>query len=525
MENLYFYIIILLCILAVVDLVVGVSNDAVNFLNSAIGSGAISFRNLLILASFGILIGALSSSGMMEVARKGIFNPDAFTFDDIIIIFLSVMLADIILLDFFNTLGLPTSTTVSIVFELLGAAVIMGFLKIIESESSFSTIENYINTAKATQIILGIGFSVVFAFSIGHFVQWVSRFLLTFRFDEKPRWQSAFFGGIALTVILYFIVIKGLKTVNLGMFTFLKIYPANNIVFLLVIFIILFLLCWFLIVVFKINIYKIIIAIGTFSLALAFAGNDLVNFIGVPVAAYQSYQLWVDSGLSAQNFNMGVLESKVPAPTLFLMISGIVMIITLWVSSKAQKVVKTSLDLSNQNETKERFQSNIIARVLVTFFSFINKLISAFTPKQIKYQIHNRFKFSNKTHFKGMGAKKLPSFDMLRASVNLLVAALLIAVATSFKLPLSTTYVTFMVAMGASLADRAWDKDSAIYRVAGVVNVILGWFITAISAFLICGIILFLIKKIGVIAIIGILILAFFSLWKSHLKHKKEIRN
>ena len=357
MEDLYLYTLVLLFILAIGDLIVGVSNDAVNFLNSAIGSKAISFRNIMILASLGIALGALFSSGMMEVARKGIFNPGSFYFEDIIFIFMAVMMTDILLLDFFNTLGMPTSTTVSIVFELLGAAVVMSLIKIFSDSGNLMELFTYINTDKATQIILGILLSVFIAFTIGAIVQWISRALLTHNFLNKSRLINALFGGISLAAISNFILIKGIKGTSYASieFDFLDGQTINafleaytlwvNLTSLLFWYFFSFLLTRG----FKVDIYKVIIGVGTFALALAFAGNDLVNFIGVPVAAYQSYEAWVVSGIAANEFNMGVLSNKVTTPTLFLLVSGLIMVLTLWFSSKAKKVVKTSLDLSDQN--------------------------------------------------------------------------------------------------------------------------------------------------------------------------------
>ncbi len=519
MENIYLYIVIILCLLAIVDLVIGVSNDAVNFLNSAIGSKAISFKVLMILASIGIILGALSSGGMMEVARKGIFNPSAFFFDDIILIFLAVMLTDIILLDFFNTLGFPTSTTVSIVFELLGAAVMMAVLKIINSEASFATLEMYINTAKATQIILGIVLSVFIAFSVGYFVQWISRLIISFNLKNKSNLTNTIFGTISLVTLFYFIVIKGLKYLDIP---FLKSYMnnANFIEVIGILFIVFFLLCFVFTRILKWNIYKIIIGVGTFALALAFAGNDLVNFIGVPVAAFQSFKIWINSGVSPELLNMQTLESKVSSPTLFLFISGIIMIITLWISSKAKKVIKTSIDLSSQNDIEERFKPNIFSRVIVSFFASINTLINKIMPIKIRIFIKKQFK----NNIGNKESKDSPSFDMLRASVNLVIAALLITIATSLKLPLSTTYVTFMVAMGTSLADRAWNRDTAVYRVSGVTNVVVGWFFTAISAFIIAGIYLLILKKLGIAGIILALVFTIYIILRNHLRHKRELK-
>jgi len=354
MDNIYVLMIAALAILAITDLVVGVSNDAVNFLNSALGSKAVSFKTIMIVASLGVAFGAVFSSGMMEVARKGIFVPGEFYFNEIMIIFMAVMITDILLLDFFNTLGMPTSTTVSIVFELLGAAVAMALIKIGADNGSISELGNYINTKKATEIIMGILLSVVVAFSVGAFVQYISRLLLSFNFEKKAKWVGAIFGGVALAAITYFIFIKGLK----GTDYYAEIKPfieGKTALIVIISFIFWSLLSYLFIKIFNGNIYKLIIIVGTFALALAFAGNDLVNFIGVPIAAWQSYEAWVGSGVPATEFAMDALGKKVPTPTLLLLIAGLVMVITLWFSSKAKNVVKTSLDLSSQGKHKRAF--------------------------------------------------------------------------------------------------------------------------------------------------------------------------
>tara|TARA_B110000046_G_scaffold150538_1_gene158978 strand:- start:928 stop:3201 length:2274 start_codon:yes stop_codon:yes gene_type:complete len=522
--------IIALGLLAIGDLVVGVSNDAVNFLNSAIGSKVLSFRSIMIVASLGIAVGAVFSSGMMEVARKGIFNPDMFFFSEIMIIFMAVMITDILLLDFFNTLGMPTSTTVSIVFELLGAAVAVSLIKIFAGGGEFSDLSQYINVAKATQIIFGILLSVFVAFSIGAVVQYVSRILLSFKFEAKEKWVGALFGGVALTSITYFILMKGIKGTPyakesfeiLNGSTIASFMESNVLGIALVSFIILFLFSAFLIYRLKINIYKLIIAIGTFSLALAFAGNDLVNFIGVPIAAWQSYEAWVVSGVPATEFSMGILAAKVPTPTLLLLLAGIIMVITLWFSSRAKNVVKTSIDLSNQENTKERFKANFLSRGLVRLSVNVSNVFSKVIPIKIQAHIESQFKKPS-IELASNKSLELPAFDQIRAAVNLMVAAILISIATSFKLPLSTTYVTFMVAMGTSLADRAWGSESAVYRVAGVLNVIGGWFFTAFIAFIGCGIMAFLINLGGPSAVAILLFLALIILAKNYISHKKDV--
>ena len=395
MDNIYLFMIIALAILAIADLVVGVSNDAVNFLNSAIGSKAISFRTIMIVASIGVAVGAVFSSGMMEVARKGIFNPGEFMFGEIMIIFMAVMITDILLLDFFNTLGMPTSTTVSIVFELLGAAVAMALIKIGHDGGSFSDVINYINTSKATQIILGILLSVVVAFSIGAVVQWFSRVLLSYDFEKKANWVGALFGGLALTSITYFIFMKGLKGTSyakesfdiLGGGTMANFLETQVLPIVLVSAIFWSLLSYALITFAKTNIYKLIIIVGTFALALAFAGNDLVNFIGVPVAAYNSFLEWSASGLPASEFPMNVLAEKVPTNNLLLFGAGMVMVLTLWFSTKAKGVVKTSLDLSSQGETKERFQPNFLSRGFVRLAMGAQQVLDYALPKSMQNKI------------------------------------------------------------------------------------------------------------------------------------------
>ena len=526
MENIYLYIILLLGILAIGDLIVGVSNDAVNFLNSAIGSKAISFRNVMILASLGIAFGALSSSGMMEVARKGIFNPSAFFFDEIIYIFMAVMMTDILLLDFFNTLGLPTSTTVSIVFELLGAAIVMAAVKIINNGGTLVALSDYINTEKASQIILGILLSIFIAFTVGALAQWISRLIYSYQYDKKSASLNALFGGLALASIFNFILIKGIKStpyayLNFDLLSGLTIngfIESNTILVNLLSFVFWYGTSFIIIRFLKGDIFKIIIGVGTFALALAFAGNDLVNFIGVPIAAFQSYEAWVSSGLAANEFSMGVLSDKVATPTLFLLLSGIVMILTLVFSSKAKKVVKTSLDLSNQFETRERFRPNALSRYLVRFFIGINQLFRKMLSEDQLLALSKTFTPAT------LGNKEVgtPAFDKLRASINLVIAAILIAIATSYKLPLSTTYVAFMVAMGTSLADRAWGSDSAVFRVAGVLNVIGGWFLTAISAFTVGGVIVYLLYIGGVQVIAVIIFIILLLVGKNYIQHKKE---
>ncbi|MDC1047922.1 inorganic phosphate transporter [Flavobacteriaceae bacterium] len=522
MDNIYLLMLIALAVLAILDIVVGVSNDAINFLNSAIGSKAISLRTIMIVASLGIFIGAVFSSGMMEVARKGIFNPGEFFFDEIMIIFMAVIITDILLLDFFNTLGLPTSTTVSIVFNLLGASVVMSLFKILDSESqTLADIGTYINTDKAITIISGILLSVLIAFSVGAIVQWVSRVIFTFQFEKKVKNFGALFGGVALTSITYFIFIKGLKGTPYysDMSGFLK---SNEILIVAIAFLILTAFSFLFQKISQKSVLLVIILVGTFGLALAFAGNDLVNFIGVSMAAYHSYEAWSISGIDPSLFSMESLDKKVPAEPLLLFIAGGIMVVTLWFSKKAKTVAETEIGLSRQHDTHEKFKPNLFSRILVNLFFKVSSTIGSIMPESITNKIEMSFE-SNKTFLINKDQSvDAPAFDMIRASVNLMVAGILISIATAMKLPLSTTYVTFMVAMGTSLADRAWGRESAVYRVAGVVNVIGGWFLTALGAFIASGIVVFLISLDVITMIPVLLLLTVILLTRNFLKHKSK---
>ena len=527
--------VIALGILAVIDLVVGVSNDAVNFLSSAIGSKAVSFKTIMIVASVGIACGALFSSGMMEVARKGIFVPGNFMFNEIMIIFMAVMITDILLLDVFNTLGMPTSTTVSIVFNLLGAAVCIALLKIsADPTQSYSDIYEYINTEKAKQIIFGILLSVVVAFSVGALVQYVSRALLSYHFEKKADWVGALFGGIALTALIYFILMKGIKGADIAKQPMdalngltIKKFLEQNVLQLVTAFFIFWTAFSYIYMKFlKQNIYKLIIIIGTFSLALAFAGNDLVNFIGVPIAGWQAFQAFMDplvnvNNLPANEFAMSILGKKVATPTLWLFLASAIMVATLWFSSKSKEVLKTSLSLSSQESTKERFNPNFLSRAIVRGSILISRTVTAITPDAMSKRIDVQFEKPVITLSKDK-SYEMPAFDMVRASVNLMVAGILISIATSYKLPLSTTYVTFMVAMGTSLADRAWGAESAVYRVAGVLNVIGGWFLTAFSAFFAAATVAFLISWNMKVMIPILLLILTFLLVRNMLAHRKK---
>jgi len=516
----YILMLIALAILATVDLVVGVSNDAVNFLNSAIGSKAIAIRNIMIIASIGVFFGAITSSGMMEVARKGIFNPGMFMFQDIMFIFMAVMITDILLLDVFNTLGMPTSTTVSIVFELLGAAVAISLIKISQNDAeSISAIWNYINYEKASLIIFGILLSVVVAFSVGAIVQFVSRLIYSFNFEKRPSYINALFGGFAITAITYFIIIKGMK--GTPYYKDVKFLIEDNTLSIIAgSFLLWTIISQVFIKVFNLNVLKLIIGIGTFSLAMAFSGNDLVNFIGVPIAAWNSYEAWSVSGVEANAFSMEILAKKVPSNVWLLLIAGGIMVVTLWTSSKARNVIKTGIDLSRQGEGHEKFQPNPLSRLVVRASMGINSGITYIFPAKTIAFVNSKFQkpvielTKDKTY-------ELPAFDMVRASVNLIVAGILISIATSLKLPLSTTYVTFMVAMGTSLADRAWGRESAVYRVAGVINVIGGWFLTAITAFLAAALVAYLISW-DMVMIPVLLVLVAFLIGRNTIIHRKK---
>lgn len=521
MESIYLLMLVALTVLAVIDLVVGVSNDAVNFLNSAIGSKAVSLKTIMIVASFGIFIGAVFSSGMMEVARKGIFVPGEFYFNEIMIIFMAVMITDVILLDLFNTLGMPTSTTVSIVFELLGAAVAMALIKIGSSDTQTAAdLGHYINSEKALLIISGILLSVVISFTIGALVQYISRLVFSFHYEKKLKYFGAIFAGIALTAILYFIIMKGLK--GTPYYKDIKGFIEGNEMYIMAVsFVALTVFSQLYMMIAKRNILIPVIIVGTFGLALAFAGNDLVNFIGVPIAALNSYEAWVVSGVPAEEFAMGVLAEKVPAQPLLLFIAGGVMVITLWFSKKARTVADTEINLARQGEGHEKFEPNNLSRTIVRATVALSNAVDFILPKSMTSRMDKQFEKPVLNISKDK-AYELPAFDMVRASVNLMVAGILISIATSYKLPLSTTYVTFMVAMGTSLADKAWDRESAVYRVAGVVNVILGWFGTAIIAFVASGTFAYLIHLGGPMVIGLLLCLVVFLLVRSYLVHKKK---
>ncbi len=520
METIILVVVISLLVLAVVDIVVGVSNDAINFLNSALGSKAFNYKTIMIIASLGIFIGAVFSSGMMEVARKGIFHPEMFSFFDIMVIFVAVLIGDILLLNIFNSLGMPTSTTVSIVFNLLGAAVAVGLIKVVGDNRPIADLALFINSSTALWIVFGILLSVVVAFTLGSITQYISRIIFTFQFNIKTRAVSmAIFGGISIAAITYFIVLKGLKGTDFygEIKVFLKEYTliiiAGSFLFWTTI-------SFIALKFFKINILKFIILLGTFSLALAFAGNDLVNFIGVPIAGYNSWEFWTAAGsIDPHLYQMDALGKKVPTPTLFLFTASIIMIITLWTSKKAKNVAKTTLDLSAQGDKDEKFTSNSFSRAIVKGSIHLSNAFETIIPIKTRAWLDSRFQMPKMTTIE---MKNVPEFDLIRASVNLLIAAILISIGTSFKLPLSTTYITFMVAMGASLADRAWGRESAVYRIAGVTNVIGGWFLTAFSAFVIASTLAAIIYNTGFIVALFLEIGVIYLLFRNSKKTKTD---
>lgn len=516
MEIVYFSFIVFLFMLAVFDLVVGVSNDAVNFLNSAIGAKVARFRTILIIASIGVFVGATMSNGMMDIARHGIFQPQMFSFNDLLCIFLAVMVTDVVLLDVFNTLGMPTSTTVSMVFELLGGTFILSLLKIATDETGLLGFADLLNTDKALSVILGIFLSVAVAFIFGTVVQWLSRLIFTFNYTSKLKWKIGLFGGIATTCILYFALLKGLKDSSF-MTPEYNAWIKENTMYLVggcfvVSTVLMQVFHWC-----KINVFKIVIFMGTFALALAFAGNDLVNFVGVPLAAYSAYQDFAANGAGqADTFMMSSLNESAKTPFIFLFLSGVVMVYALATSKKAQNVVKTSVDLSRQDEGEEMFGSSRVARSIVRGANNVNEFFSKYTPKTLVRWIDARFNKDEAILAQGA------AFDLVRASINLVLSGLLIALGTSLKLPLSTTYVTFIVAMGSSLADRAWSRESAVFRITGVLNVIGGWFLTAGIAFSACALVTIAMYYGGAVVMALFVFVAVFILIKSNFSTKRK---
>ncbi|MBI1316309.1 inorganic phosphate transporter [bacterium] len=517
MDSHFLWIVIILSVLAIVDLIVGVSNDAVNFLNSAIGSKVASRNTIMMVASAGILLGAGFSSGMMEVARKGVFYPQMFGLEEIMVVFVAVMITDILLLDLFNTLALPTSTTVSLVFELLGAALALGLLL---GPAQGHLLSEYINVQSALRIVSGIFTSVGIAFTLGTAVQFLARLLFTFDVDRfLPRF-GALFSGLALCSIFYFVLIEGLHGSQLLSEEFTAWLDRNTLMILFGIFVIFSVVAEVLRRGFGLNPLKFVVLGGTFALAMAFAGNDLVNFIGVPITGIQTYGKWIESGLSAEAFDIGFLSQKMKAPTGLLFGAGTIMILTLWFSGKARKVTETEVSLGRQDSGDEKFRPNGVSRTLVGSTLAVGRWINGMLPERFQRNLDKRFE--------KVSSEETPendvAFDLIRASINLITAAFLIAYGTSLKLPLSTTYVTFMVAMGSSLADRAWGRESAVFRVAGVLNVILGWFVTAFLALITAALMATLMYKLGFWAIVTLFALALFTLVKSHLSFAKKER-
>lgn len=518
METFYLFLVIFIFILAVFDLNVGVSNDAVNFLNSAIGSKAASFRTIMIVAAIGIFVGAGLSNGMMDVARHGIFQPQYFYFNEIMFILLAVMLTDVVLLDVFNSLGMPTSTTVSLVFELIGATVAISLMKVINSNGDLEFI-NMINTDKAFSMILAIFMSVAIAFFFGAVVQYISRLIFTFNYRKPLKYFGGIFGGLATTAIIYFMLIKGLKGSSFMTPEIKTFIDAHTAQFMLASFLFFSLLMQILVWL-RINVLKVVVLLGTFALALAFAGNDLVNFLGVPLVGYSSYMdLMAQGGTTTPDtFLMSSLLESAQTPWYFLIGAGAIMVIALFTSKKAHNVVKTSVDLSSQGQQDENFASSPVARVLVRKASNISTSLLSVVPISTRNWIDSRFNHNE------IILENKASFDLLRAAINVVLSGLLIAMGTSLKLPLSTTYVAFMVAMGSSLADRAWGRESAVYRITGVLSVIGGWFITAGAAFTIAFIVALLIYWGGIPAMVAMVALAVYSLVRSQMAYRKKMK-
>ena len=507
----------LLC-LAIFDMFVGVSNDAVNFLSSAVGSKAARFKTVLIIAAVGILVGTATSSGMMDIARHGILQPQNFTYAEVMCVFLAVVCTDVMILDIFNSLGLPTSTTVSMVFELFGGATAMAVIKMMNDGGMYSYAD-YINTEKVLSVIMAIFVSVAIAFVVGLVVMWLSRIVFTFHYERHMKWTIGIFGGISITSISYFLITKGFGQASFmtpDVKAWISLHSGHILISFLVFFTILTqILSWL-----KVNIFKIVVLFGTFSLAMAFAGNDLVNFIGVSLAGLSSTQDYMANGQGQYDtFMMTSLCESARMPIYYLVGAGVVMIISLFISKKARKVINTSISLSKQNEGDEIFSSSRIARRLVRMVGGSTEVVLNLVPIGIKRWVNSRFAPRED------GATSDLAFDLVRASVNLVLAGLLIVIGTTLKLPLSTTYVAFMVGMGSSLADRAWGRESAVYRITGVISVIGGWFITAGAAFLTCFLITNLMHFGGPIVMAACVVIILVILVKNNLKHKKADEN
>ena len=521
MESYYIALLVFLGLLAAFDLFVGVSNDAVNFLNSALGCRIASFKMTMFVASVGVILGATFSSGMMEIARSGVFNPQMFTFSEIMIIFFAVMVTDIILLDAFNSLGLPTSTTVSIVFELLGSALAAAAYTLIADGRSIVEVFQYINSSKSLTIISGILVSVVVAFISGAVVQWIARAVFTFNFARTYRFVGGLYAGLSITAIIYFLVMKGAKGASFMRPEWIKFMDAHTWTIVISLFVVLSIVFELLILFSRINVFKIIILAGTFALAFSFAGNDLVNFVGVPLAALDSYKAWTASGAAADAFTMEGLLKPTVANTYLLLLAGLIMVLTLWFSKKAQIVIQTSINLSSSNSgEQEQFGSSLPGRMIVRAAMGLGGIIHQIIPSGMQKGINSRFEPKKLER----GETPLP-FDYVRASINLVLSAVLIASATSLKLPLSTTYVTFMVAMGSSFADGAWDRETAVYRVSGVLTVISGWFVTAFCASTMAAVVCWLTLWGGGIAALIFAVGSVFLLVRSNLRAKHETVN
>ena len=517
MSTIYLCIVIFLLCLAVFDLFVGVSNDAVNFLQSAIGAKVAKFRTVLVIASLGVVLGAIMSSGMMDIARHGIASPDHYSFEEMMTLFLAVMVTDVIVLDVFNTLGMPTSTTVSLVFELLGGAFILATIKMVGDPSL-----NYgdlLNSDKALEVIMGIFSSVIIAFVFGVIVMWISRVVFTFNYKKHSRYSIAIFGGIAFTALSYFIFMKGLgKSPYLPQDV--RDYIDANVGFLLVVTFVVSSIVMEFLHLCRINIFKFTVLLGTFGLAMAFAGNDLVNFIGVPLAGLSSYQDYMANanGVAADSYLMTSLMESAKTTPVYLLAAGAVMIIAMATSKKAQNVIKTSVDLSRQDEGDEMFGSSKAARVIVRNCQATDSWLNRFLPQGLKNYINSRFDKN------AVELEESAAFDVVRAAVNLVLASMLITIGTNLKLPLSTTYVTFMVAMGSSLADRAWSRESAVFRVTGVLSVIGGWFITAGVAFAACAVVCLAMFFGGIVVKSAFMALVVFMLIRSNIQYNKKAK-
>ena len=517
METIYLGIVIFLFMLAVFDLLVGVSNDAVNFMNSAVGAKVANFKTIVIVAAIGVFAGAVLSNGMMDIARHGIFQPVNFSFYEIMCILLAVMVTDVVLLDVFNTLGLPTSTTVSMVFELLGGTFILAILKIVGDETGLLTLGDMMNTEKALSVIMGIFLSVAIAFIAGTFVQYISRLIFSFNYKKNLSWTIGIFGGIAVTSLSYFMLIKGLKSAPFMTPESLA-WISENTTLLVVGCFITFTLLMQILHWCRVNVFKIIVLLGTFSLALAFAGNDLVNFIGVPLAGFSAYTDYVanSNGVGIHDFMMTSLMSSAKTPAIFLFASGLIMVYALATSKKAKNVIKTSVDLARQEEGDEMFGSSALARTIVRRANNINDFLKRVIPVGMRRWIDSR---CNKDE---VILENGAAFDLVRAAVNLVLSGLLIIIGTTMKLPLSTTYVTFIVAMGTSLADRAWSRESAVYRITGMLSVIGGWFITAFVAFTICALVTFIMFYTSFVGMFIFIVVAVVLLVRSNIKYSKK---